>query len=290
MVSIGSVIGGGFRLFREQPVTLAIWWALQTAYAAAGTLLMLPMQRSALLQSSNTYMTTMLLAVVPFYLLFFIVGLLQSTAAFRAVMRPDERKAGFLRVGIDELRVLGIGALWSIAVLIFYFLMIAFGIVLGRMIYADGYGVQGPGMIPLLLLLLAPIYSLMIWLHVRLSPALPLIVLRRSFAIGEAWTATKGEFWRLFAGYLVIVLILLAAYLATLAIVAGPYWAAMIRGASPAMAAEAVAGIGPLTITGWFINGAMSVFAYALWAGSVGTATQQLIGAEGGIDYAETFG
>lgn len=287
MISIGSVIGGGFRLFREQPVALLIWWGVTTVFSAGTGLLTMQAIWSVGPMSPATLFLQILL---PSYLLSIVVGVVLSAAAFRAVMRPAERRFGFLRVGMDELRVLGMGALWFLAFLLFYFLMMAFGIVLGGMLYADGNGVSTLGMIPALLLLLAPIYSLMIWLHVRLSPVLPLILLRRSFTIGEAWQSTKGEFWRLFAGYLVIVLIMVAAYIVANLVVAGPYWGALLRGASPIVAADAMYGIGPLTIIGWLVNGAVSTLGYAVWAGSVGTATQELIGLHDGVDYAETFG
>lgn len=287
MVSIGAVIGGGFRLFREQPVALAIWWGLATIVAAVLTLLTLSLQPRGALTANFWLMVVQV--HLPFYLLSIVYGVAISAAAFRAVMRPDAHKAGFLRVGMDEARVFAMGALWFLAVVIGYLLMVALGVVLGRMIYAEGYGPSGLGMILLLLVLLAPVYGAMTWLHVRLSPVPPLLLLRRAFAVGEAWRVTKGQFWPLFAGYLVILLIVLAAYLAAAAIVAGPYWGALARGASLDGATGAMAGIGPLTVAGWFVNGAVSVLSYALWAGSVGTATYQLIGAEGMVDYAETF-
>jgi hypothetical protein len=131
----------------------------------------------------------------------------------------------------------------------------------------------------------------MIWLHVRLSPVLPLIVLRRRFAIGEAWRMTKGEVWPLLGGYAAIMLIGLVATIAAYAVAVGPYLGALARGASSNMATEAIAGIGPLTVIGWIVNGVVVAIIYAMWAGSVGTATYQLIGAEGGgVNYAETFG
>jgi len=289
MVSIGGVINGGFRLFREQPIALAVWWAVGTAFAALTTLIWLQVQDPSIYGSPADYFRQIVEVYAAYYLLAIIVTLINSTAAFRAVMRPAERRFAFLRIGMDELRVFGIGALWTVVAFIFYMLLIAFGIVLAQLLYANGAGVTGWGMIPALLFLLSPIYSLMIWLHVRLSPALALTVYRRSFVIGEAWRVTRGQFWRLFGAYLPLLLLIFIVWVASAVFAAGAYWSAILNGTSPALALESMRGVGPLTIVGWFFSGVVSVLFYALWAGSVGTATNQLIGNDGRVDYADTF-
>lgn len=287
MVSIGGVIGGAFRLFRDSPVALLIWWAIATGFAAASTFALGAFQQPEAVRMPGA-MGSAIAMLLLFYLVMILVSVVQSAAAFRAVMRPDEGMAGFLRVGMDELRVFGMGALWVIALIVWYFLLAAFGVVIFRLILSGGPGIGPLGLVAIMLLLLSPIYGLAIWLHVRLSPALALTIRHRSFVIGEAWRITRGQFWRLFAAYAVIWLLIIAIYVALAVLLTGNYWAALLRGVSPAVAAMGAAEIGPLTIVGWFVNGAVSASIYAFWAGSVGTATQQLIH-DDGQNYADTF-
>ena len=289
MISIGSVIAGAFRLFREQPVALLIWWALATMVAAAtGLAILQVMSPSAAPPTPEAAIFSLLAVFLPVYLFGILISVVQSAAAFRAVMRPYESMAGFLRVGMDELRVLGMGALWTIALLIFYFILAAFAFIVGDMLGGmRGVG-SSLGLLLILLVLLSPIWGGMIFFHVRLSPALPLTILRRTFVIGEAWRATKGQFWPLFAAYLVVTLLILALYIFVFALLSGPVWAALVSGISPTVARGAWGTFGPFMVFGWFVNGALSTVVYALWAGSVGTATQQLIHDQG-ADYAETF-
>ena len=290
MVSVGAVIAGGFRLFREQRVALLIWMAVALALSASTSLFFIAgvNPRMEGLRTGARSSFEMIGWLLPFYALTAIVVLLQTAAAFRAVMRPNERAAGFFRLGMDELRLLGLGFVWLVVALILYFLLVMVAFSVAAML-AGALGPPGPGILFTLAIILLPIYGLMIYLHVRLSPAIPLTLLRRQIVIGEAWRLTKGQFWPLFAAYLVIMLMLIVGYLLLLAVIWGPYLGTLVSGASGVAAAAAqVQVFGPMMVVGWVAGAAFSAASYALWAGSVGTATLELLGTNR-PDYAATF-
>jgi hypothetical protein len=237
-----------------------------------------------------------LLWMLPLYLAMIVVGLVITAAAFRAVMRPDARAAAFLRFGGDELRILVLAIVWFVINFVLYFVMamLLAVIVAGIMVGSSG---SSPGMAMLLGLVIAlPILGMMVFIHIRLSPAIPLTVLRRKIVIGDAWRLTKGHFWVLFTGYLLVVLMLAAAYLLVAAVTMGSYWTTMASGGFTPQAIDAanryrmtqLAAFDPLTILGWLLSAISGAVSYALWAGSVGTATQELLGTNA-TDYAATF-
>ena len=180
--------------------------------------------------------------------------------------------------------------------LILYIAMIALIAVAAGAVIASGSG-SSPGPIVLLsILVVLPILALMIFVHIRLSPAIPLTIMRRQIVIGQAWRLTKGHFWALFTGYLVIVLLLAAGYMLVASVTMGSYWAAMANGGFNPRSIDAanqyrmsqMTTIGPLTIVGRLLSAAFGSVSYALWAGSVSTATLELLGVED-RDYAATF-
>jgi hypothetical protein len=297
VVSIGSIINGGFRLFREQPITVLVWGVINGLMAAGSSMLTAETMRAQLAgQAVGRSPEAFLLWMLPLYLAMMVVGLVITAAAFRAVMRPDARAAAFLRFGGDELRLLVLAIVWFVINFVLYFVMamLLAVIVAGFMVGSSG---SSPGMAMLLGLVIAlPILGMMVFIHIRLSPAIPLTVLRRKIVIGDAWRLTKGHFWVLFTGYLLVVLMLAAAYLLVAAVTMGSYWTTMASGGFTPQAIDAanryrmtqLAAFDPLTILGWLLSAISGAVSYALWAGSVGTATQELLGTNA-TDYAATF-
>ena len=296
MVSVGTVINGGFRLFREQPVAVSVWGVINGVLTAITSVTMSGTLSAQLAESTRGGSpVAMLQWMVPFYLAMMLVSLVMTAAAFRAVMRPDERTAAFLRLGADEARLLVLAIVWAVINLVLYFVMaMLLAVVVAGVIMGSGGG--SPGMAAVLGLVIAlPILGVMTFVHVRLTPAIPLTILRRKIIIGGAWRLTKGHFWTLFAGYLVVVLMLAVAYLFVAMVTMGSYWTALASGGFTAQSIEAanqyrmtqLTTIGPLTILGWIVSAIFGAVSYALWAGSVGTATQELLGTA--TDYASTF-
>lgn len=298
MVSVGSIITGGFRLFREQPVAVVVWGLIYGVLTAGSSLFMASAMQGQLaaVQAGTGSPYAMLSWMIPGYIVMILVGLVMSAAAFRAVIRPEAKSAAFLRLGGDELRLFGLAIIWFVMNAILYFVLVMLlAVVAGGVIAAgDGRGVGAAFAIGFAIAL--PILALMIFIHIRLSPAIPLTILRRKIVIGEAWRLTKGNFWTLFAGYFVIVLLLIAGYLLVITVAMGPYFTSFaaggfdprgIQAAQQARLAQ-MTSINAMTVVGWVLTAVFGAISYALWAGSVGTATRELLGRDV-TDYAETF-
>lgn len=58
----------------------------------------------------------------------------------------------------------------------------------------------------------------LLWILVRLSPALAMAVDRKAFVLGDAWKGTKGWFWSMFGSYLIAWIVTIALSLIMLAV------------------------------------------------------------------------
>jgi len=295
MVSVGSIIGGGFRLFREQPLAVLVWGVIYGALTVASMMWLPAMMRMQLAAAGGGSPGALLQWMIPFYLAMIVVALVMTVAAFRAVMRPEASAAAFLRFGGDELRLLVLAIVWLVINLVLYFMAILLGVtVAGIMAGSNG---SSAGIALLFGVVIAlPVLCLMIFVHIRLSPAIPLTLLRRKIIIGDAWRLTRGHFWVLFTGYLIVVLMLVLAYLLVAAVTMGGYFTMLTSGGFTPQSIDAanqyrlaqMSAVTPFTILGWLLSAAYGAVSYAMWAGSVSTATQELLGLTA-TDYAATF-
>src|SRR3569833_4527 len=210
----------------------------------------------------------------------------------RAALRPEESSFASLRLGMDELRMVGLFLLFAIAGFV---LMVVMSIIMTFVFGAVGFfGSMANGSQPgagFVLMMLA-IYVLPTFLIVRLAPAFALTVMRRKIVIGEAWTLTSGLFWVMFAGYLVLNLLIFIVYLVLVFAVISPLMV-MMMGSDPTAAMGMMQGH-----VGGGIAAAMAVFGliFAILAGvsmafnvgGLAAATRSLTG-ESDTDLAETF-
>jgi hypothetical protein len=114
-------------------------------------------------------------------------------AVSRAVLRPGESALGYLRLGMDEVRVLVV----SVVLFIGFMVVTAvasgiIGAVIGMTIAADT-----PALWLLVVLLILAAIGACIWLAVRLSLAIPITMAERRIAIFDSFGFTKGRFWPL---------------------------------------------------------------------------------------------
>jgi hypothetical protein len=304
MVTVGGIINGGIGLVRERPLAILVWGLLyMAAFLGMMASVFVPFMQLIVANAAtpNSVDPTRMLAMMgEIYLIDFLMLIMFTVllaAGLRAALRPQERSFASLRLGMDELRLVGLSLLLMIGFVVIVMVvgivmtivMIAVGVAAGSggQMGASGFAGIGIGMAVMMVVS----YGLPIFFAVRLSPAFALTMLRRKIVVGEAWRLTRGNFWTLFGGYLVLGLISMAAYMVILIVLIIP--ATSMGGGLPGLAGALQQGqISGTLMTIMVIGGALfSLLAgasIALWAGGIGGATNGLLGTTN-IDYAETF-
>ena len=197
----------GFRLTRRAPVAVLCWAGAYAVFIGLLFLLVGPyfvsvlsviteMQAQGQTEPSPEDVERLMQAygvilawAMPLGLLFSAVI---STAIARSVIRPEERKFGYLRVGKDELRVLGASLLVSL--IMFAATFAGFMIVTVAMAGAMAL----PALWLVVVLLSLAVIALLAWLSVRLSLVVPATFAERRIALKPAFAMTgKKVFWPL---------------------------------------------------------------------------------------------
>ncbi|WP_333592448.1 hypothetical protein [Brevundimonas sp.] len=194
----------GFRMTRRSPMTV-LWWALAYIVFFAGILalasgpiihMVSEMERleglsdpqfSDFSSLGQTYFS-LFSWVMPLSLVF---GAVINAAVARAVLRPAQSAFGYMRLGMDEVRVLVVTLVLAIA---FGVVMALGGTVLGFAAgFANASGTSGLWLAVILGGI--ALVALTIWLMVRFSLAVPIVVAERRFAFLDSFALTKGRFW-----------------------------------------------------------------------------------------------
>jgi hypothetical protein len=200
--------GAGFRLILREPRAIAAWILLWFAafsaaawtVAAGKPVSSIAVRAPATLGEAAARFGTFGVVLV---VLFTLVWLVTVAAVYRAVLRPNERRWFYLRLGDDELR-LGILSLVTVLVgaplgyasaWIVFMISTPFLRVLPRAV-SDivGFG------------LLATVWM---WLGVRLSLIAVETFSERRFHLTAYWPLTRGRFWYLVVCYFLMFLIVL---------------------------------------------------------------------------------
>jgi hypothetical protein len=255
----------GFRLTRRAPVAVALWALLYVVLMVATLALMGPSLATLMaevarlqevaspqpedLQSLGALYALLVGTALPLSLL---VTAVLAAAVARAVLRPAEAAFGYMRLGMDELRVLGVTLVLFVVFAIAWTLPFVLVGVIGGVATASG---QGWLWLVAVLLGLAGVAGV-IWLLVRLSLAVPLVVAERRFAPFDSFALTKGRFWPLLGmavisvvmamivgllGSIVVMPItLMTGDLERLAAFEGASMAELLQGAAPALIAFGV--------------------------------------------------
>lgn len=206
----------GFRVVRRTPMTI-VWWTLAYlvatlaffAVGAPGVASLMSaaenMQGSSQPSVDEFRQLGMIYAgllglVLPLTL---IGGAVINAAVARSVLRPAESAFGYLRLGMDEVRVLVVTLVLMILATVLS--VAAWGLVgvLAGVVVATGQNALW------LVVVLAGLgaAALLIWLAVRFSLAVPITVAERRIAIFDSFGVTRGRFWALL-GMAVIVFVM----------------------------------------------------------------------------------
>ncbi len=192
----------GFRLIRREPRAAAVWtllWLVAFLFTAivvaTGDRVGLPGQMAArgLRDFGRRFGPFAVLSSA----LFLIVWVTTTVAAYRAVLRPADRRYYFLRLGADEMRL-------AVMTIISFVLILVFGGVPAYLLFV----LISPLMqaMPALARDLATAGALAtvcvdIWLGVRLSLIAVETVAERRFHLTAYWPLAKGRFWYLMSSY-----------------------------------------------------------------------------------------
>lgn len=195
----------GFRLARRDPVAILAWsLAYAVFFAVAFTLagrslihlltLLEQMQASepTMEQVSELGRTYGLLGLV-MTSLSMLFGAVLAAAVARAVITPQDRRFGYLRLGRDELRVLVVTIV--ISLILTAVMLVGMGGSMALFIAAGAMS-QPALVLPAVLIGLGAA-AFGVWLAVRLSLAVPITFAEKRIAIFDSFTLTKGRLWPL---------------------------------------------------------------------------------------------
>jgi hypothetical protein len=223
----------GFRLVRRNPLALVAWTllyavlTLATLFSMSGVVDQLEAwsaQAEALESVARPTLEQILavmsgfgwiLAQVAWLLpVSLIVGAMLSAAVARGVLMPSSDRRGYLRLGMDEVRVLAVTFVLGVVMcLVAVASFLAVGILIVAVKTAAG---DGPAAIAAVVGFLG-VTCLFVWLAVRLSLAVPITVAERRFAFFDSFNLTKGRFWPLLGmAVLAVVMVLLVQLLSSI--------------------------------------------------------------------------
>jgi hypothetical protein len=199
--------GEGFRLIRREPKAMIAWSLLWFGtFTSAAWIVAAGKPVAAHRVGQADTLSGVADRFGPFggflVCLFLMVWLVTAVGAFRAVLRPGERRWFYLRLGADELRL---GILTATACLV----AIPFGgataylvfVVANPFMHLLPEATAGVGV-------LATVW-LDVWLGVRLSLIAVETFSERRFHLTAYWPVTSGRFWYLLGCYFIFFLTLL---------------------------------------------------------------------------------
>lgn len=196
-------------------------------------------------------------------------------AAMRAVLKPEEQGAFFIRVGLDELRLLGAMLLIGLIMFGIYLVsLLALGLFTAlAAVAAAAVGSPPTGAAVVIVILLVVLdLAFLIAVQTRLALALPLTLIRGRIVVRGAWRRSKGHFWPLFGGFLLNMLVVAVA----MAIFVLPVLLTMLSG-------DGIAGIAdprrqlalmqsPMLYPIWLLMPLLGGFIVAMAGGALGMA------------------
>lgn len=197
----------GFRVVRRNPMALIFWALFYAVFMVAIFAMMGPNLISFVTATEQLEQSGATPSMEDFAPLFQMMGLLFAVllplsliasamiyaAVSRAVLRPGESAFGYLRLGMDEVRVLVVSI---VLFFVFMALMVVASGIIGAVIGMT-VAAEMPALWLLVVLLVLAAIGACIWLAVRLSLAIPITMAERRIAIFDSFGFTRGRFWPL---------------------------------------------------------------------------------------------
>ncbi len=206
----------GFRVIRDKPGAVLVWALAYVVFAILMTALMVSLfgpQLAAMSQMSQDEskdpqkalalvgsMAGVIVLALPLGLL---IQSIFYAAIFRSILRPAEGGFAYLRLGGDELRLIG---LWIIQFFVFIGIYIGAWIAALILIFLAGFIGKAAhvewvaGLVAIVAVI--GVICAFIWVAVRLSLASPMTFAGRKISVFGSWRVTKGRFWSLLGCYI----------------------------------------------------------------------------------------
>ena len=214
----------GFRLVRRKPIALVAWallyavLSLTSLFAMSNTVdaMVEWSERAEALEGAEPTQAEVMLNLAWLLPVSLIVGAMLMAAVARAVLNPRAGGFGYLRLGMDEVRVFVVSLVLCI---LLFCAWLALALLVGLL--AGVAGATGASWLWLVVVLggLAGLAAI-VWLAVRLSLAVPITVAENRFAIFDSFALTKGRFWPLLGmaviAFVMVLVISLLAMVVTL--------------------------------------------------------------------------
>jgi len=221
----------GFRLVWEKPKVLPWWAVLQfifslglsafTALSAGPAFTKLAAMRLGP-ASDPAQVLGLFREIAPTYVVLLAAALVLYAVLYaamnRSVLQPSEDSYGYLRLSSDELRQLGLFALFAAMGFVLY---VAVVLVVAMFMTAAGLvagGSSSPGPTLALAVLIPVVLAAFLYLGVRFSLASPLTFATHKIDLFGSWALTRGRFWPLFGTYLIAFALNVVVLLLTFAI------------------------------------------------------------------------
>ncbi len=264
-LDLGTLLDGGLALFRRRPRAVVVWTLIYVAATAGADLAV----RQILM--SNPAGQGGGLSIFLIQLLLVLVSPVLLTAAMRALLRPRETDFVSLDASMDELRVIVIAFVLSLA---FAVIDLVCNLVLGRFVLAT----LSPAIA--LMALLVPLL-IAACLFARLSLAFPLALVHRRIQFEEAWELSAGLFLPFFLAYAIIAI---GMILLGLAISAAMNWATLavlsggqVIGPSAVQPLRIITPVDGLTMLSWLLYGIQGTFGVVFTAGVMVAGKRALV-------------
>lgn len=231
----------GFRIAREKPLAILVWGvlsmllsmlnaaALVTFVGAAGMEEFIrlsqtpPSDDPAAAFAVLSAMGRLMMVSLPIWL---IQTALLSCAVYRAVLRPEERGLGYLKVGADEVRVL---LVFLARLLLWVAGIVVLGVIGGVLETVSPVAAAFLAVVSLFATIVLSVWVV----FVRLSLAPVMTFSERRMILFGAWRASKGRFWPMFGAYLLALVMAIIVGLLGMVIVFAAMFAMGGAGAEP---------------------------------------------------------
>jgi len=240
-MNIGELLGGGFRVLAKRPKELIIWSIIQLVFGGAVFAIMMPFfasimaaQRAAAAGTAPA-LPSGLGMIFLFELLLMLWFLMLFAAVVRMTASDGNDRWAWLRFGMDEIRLIGLGLLLIIAMIVVEIVAVLLGGVVVGLVTA-GSAAAG-GILAVVLIILGICAA--IWASVRISLIAAITVLDHEFAIRKGWRATKGHFWTLFGTYVVMFIGYMIVEGIAVAVMSPFLFSSLVGARSPDQAIEA---------------------------------------------------